>query len=240
MAENNTPQTLTIPENVAQIRERIRNAAQRVGRLPQDIHLIAVSKSQPAERISEAVTEGVFDFGENYIQEARTKIPLVHQQIKLPINWHFIGHLQSNKAKYVVELFSLVHTVDNYQLAQELSKVAQNKDKQLNLLIQVNLSGEAHRAGVSSESLTSLWEQIVSLPNLNVQGLMGMPPMTQTSEEARPYFRQMYHLWETLPTANRHILSMGMSGDFEVAIEEGATHVRIGTALFGKRSPVNG
>lgn len=233
-----TPEdTLIIAENVRHIRERIASAANRAGRSPQEITLVGVTKTHGADVIRAAVVAGVTDFGENYIQEARAKLPEVGGFTGNPIRWHFIGHLQSNKAKYCVELFSTVHTVDSYQLAQELSKHASKRKKTQAVLIEVNLSGQAHRAGVMPESLPALVDQIGALPHLALHGLMGMPPQTETTEEARPFFRALRGYWETLPENSRQILSMGMSGDFEVAIEEGATHVRIGTALFGKRTP---
>jgi PLP dependent protein len=229
--------TLIIAANVRHIRERMASAASRAGRPPEEITLIAVTKTHGTELVRAAMDAGVTDFGENYIQEARAKISEVEGFAENPINWHFIGHLQSNKAKYCVELFSLVQTVDNYQLAQELSKHAAKRNKTQEILIEVNLSGQPQRAGVLPEDLPALMDRIGELPNLTLQGLMGMPPQTDTAEEARPFFRSLYQFWETLPEKNRQILSMGMSGDFEVAIEEGATHVRIGTALFGQRTP---
>ncbi len=213
------------------------SAASRAGRSPEEIHLIAVSKTHSADRVIAAIEAGVTDFGENYIQEARAKIPVVESIAKKPINWHFIGHLQSNKAKYSVELFSLVHTVDNYQLAQELSKHAVKRNKIQKVLIEVNLSGEMQRAGILPANLPGLADKVCALPNLTLQGLMGMPPRTDTAEEARPYFRSLYRYWETLPENNRNILSMGMSGDYEVAIAEGANIVRVGSAIFGDGAP---
>lgn len=229
--------TLTIAANVRHIRERMASAASRAGRPPEEITLIAVTKTHGVDRVRAAIDAGVTDFGENYIQEARAKIPEVESIADNPVNWHFIGHLQSNKAKYCVDLFSIVQTVDNYHLAQELSKYAVKRNKLQSVLIEVNLSGEPQRAGVSPADLLGLIDRMGELPNLSLQGLMGMPPQMSAPEQARPFFRSLYQQWETLPEKNRQILSMGMSGDFEVAIEEGATHVRIGTALFGIRTP---
>jgi PLP dependent protein len=229
--------TLIIAANVRHIRERMASAASRSGRSPEEIHLIGVSKTHGVDLVIEAIEAGVTDFGENYIQEARVKIAEVSAIAQIPVDWHFIGHLQSNKARYSVELFSLVQTVDKYQLAQELSKHAAKRNKVQEITIEVNLSGETQRAGVLPADLPALVDKVCELPNLALRGLMGMPPRTDTAEEARPYFRSLYRYWEMLPENSRQVLSMGMSGDFEVAIEEGATHVRIGTALFGIRTP---
>ena len=226
-----------IAENIGRVRERMAQAAERSGRNPENICLIGVSKTRTVDEIGAAQAAGVTDFGENYIQEARTKIAAVNDSAKSLPTWHFIGHLQSNKAKYSVELFSVIQTVDNYQLAQELSKQAAKQSKTQMVLIEVNLTGEAARAGVPADNAIELAAQIAGLPNLHLQGLMGMAALTSEAEGARPYFQTLCRLWESLPVANRHILSMGMSNDFEVAIEEGATHIRIGTALFGPRQP---
>lgn len=230
-------ESYTVAQNVQTVRERMVKAAERAGRPPGDVRLIAVTKTQSAERVHEAIRAGVQDFGENYIQEARTKIASVQEDITDPVHWHLIGHLQNNKAKYCIELFDLVQSLDNTGLAHELSRQAVKRGQTQSVLIEVNLSGEAQRAGVAPEALPDLVEQTQSLPGLHLVGLMGMAPVTETVEATRPHFRRLYRLWETLPAENRCILSMGMSGDFEVAIEEGATHVRIGTALFGRRQP---
>ncbi|GAB4457269.1 MAG: YggS family pyridoxal phosphate-dependent enzyme [Armatimonadaceae bacterium] len=237
MTDANNNRTYTISDNVVRVRERIAEAAQRSGRRAEEITLIAVTKTQPVERILEAIAAGVQDFGENYVQEARAKIPAVQEEVKEPAHWHLIGGLQTNKAKYSVELFTLIHSVDSYQLAQELDKRAAKQGKIQSVLIQVNLSGAEQRSGILPEAMPELAEQIAGLPHLSLRGMMGVAPLTETAEAARPHFRTLYQLWETLPAPQRQVLSMGMSGDFEIAVEEGATHVRIGTALFGPRKP---
>jgi pyridoxal phosphate enzyme (YggS family) len=223
-----------IAANLASVQERLARAAERSRRRPEDVTLIAVTKTVEASRVREAMAAGLRDFGENYIQEARAKIPEV-AEVPDTIFWHFIGHLQSNKAKYSVELFSLIHSVDNYQLAQEIDKHASKRGKTQAVLLEVNLSGDPERAGVAPEMLLPLVEKITALPGIYLRGLMGMAPLTGEAEGARPHFVRLRRLWESLPEENRQILSMGMSGDFEIAVEEGATHVRIGTALFGRR-----
>lgn len=232
---------MLISENVERVRERIARACERAGRASSDVTLIAVTKTQSAERVLEAVKSGVQDFGENYIQEAREKIPSVLEQTQVfnlpPVTFHCIGHLQSNKAKYSVSLFSLIHSVDNFGLLQEIAKQSAKLDKEQSVLLEVNLTGSEIRAGVSPDNVFTLVEQAVRTPNVRLCGLMGMAPYGDNPEDARTYFRTLKSLYDRLPTEDRRVLSMGMSGDFEVAIEEGATHVRIGTALFGTRQP---
>jgi hypothetical protein len=227
---------MSIADKLARIQERINRAALRCGRQPEDIRLVAVSKTVPLERIREAVSAGPTILGENYIQEAREKIAL----IGIEAEWHFIGHLQSNKAKFAAELFSLIHSVDRVSLAQELNKEAGKRNKILPVLIQVNISGEETKTGIDPSGTRQLVQQAALLPNLSVQGLMTMPPWFGDPEEARPYFRALRKLrdelaGEKIPNVSLKELSMGMSGDFEVAIEEGATLVRVGTAIFGER-----
>jgi pyridoxal phosphate enzyme (YggS family) len=227
---------MSIADNLADIRGRISRAALRCGKQPETIRLVAVSKTVPPEAIQEAISAGAAILGENYIQEARDKIA----HLGKPCEWHFIGHLQSNKAKYAVELFSLVHTVDRISLAEELSREAGKKNKILPVLIQVNISGEETKSGIDPTGARQLVREAALLPGLSVQGLMTMPPWFEDPEEARPYFRALRKLRDELagdkiPNVSLTELSMGMSGDFEVAIEEGATLVRVGTAIFGER-----
>ncbi len=225
-------------QRLASIQERIGEAARDCGRDPAEVRLVAVSKTHPAEAIEAAVRAGATILGENYIQEAREKIAgLGH----LPVSWHFIGHLQRNKAKYAVRLFDLIHSVDSLKLARELDKEAGKQDKVQSVLVQVNISGEAQKSGAEAEQLHGLLAEMAKLKHLKVQGLMTMPPFFDQPEKARPYFRRLRELREALqqedlaPIDLRE-LSMGMTGDFEVAIAEGATLVRIGTALFGSRA----
>jgi PLP dependent protein len=227
---------MTIADALAHIRERINQAELRCGRQPDEVRLVAVSKTVPTEAIQEAISAGAALFGENYIQEAREKIALTGGAVE----WHFIGHLQSNKAKYAVELFSLIHSVDRLSLAEELNREAAKKNRILPVLIQVNISGEETKSGIDPAGIRQLIQQAAQLPNLSVRGLMTMPPWFENPEEARPYFIALRKLRdelanEKIPNVSLTELSMGMSGDFEVAIEEGATLVRVGTAIFGER-----
>lgn len=220
-----------IAENFEQVRERIAKAALRAGRSPERIRLIAVTKMVPVDRIREAVEAGVTDFGENYVQEALPKI----QQVGPGPRWHFIGHLQRNKARHVVGSFEMVHSLDSIPLADELQKRAAKAGITQNVLIEVRLDPAETKAGVNEEDLWPLIDHVVGQPNLRLCGLMGMPPLLSDPEETRPYFRQLRQLGERLPSTCGRELSMGMSHDFEVAIEEGATMVRVGTAIFGPR-----
>ncbi len=226
----------TITDQVEEIRERIERAAEKAGRAPTSIRLIAVSKTKPVSMIREAVAAGITDFGENYIQEAREKIP----QVTGSVHWHFIGHLQKNKAKYAAGLFEWVHTIDRNEIAEALNRRAGMTGKQLKVLIEVNVGKEATKSGVGEESLLPLVEYVSQLPNLSLKGLMVIPPLTADPEEARGFFIKTRHLAEQvngyhIARVSMEELSMGMTSDFEVAIEEGATMVRIGTAIFGPR-----
>jgi len=222
----------TIAENVARVRDRIAEAAGRSGRRPEDVRLIAVTKTVPVERVREALDAGLRDFGENYVQEALPKI----REIGETARWHFVGHLQSNKAKFVVGTFALVHSVDSVALARELDKRAGNAGVVQDVLIEVRLDPAETKTGVEAADLDRLVEATMGLPHLRLRGLMGMPPFFADPEQARPYFRRLKELSERLPTECGRELSMGMSADFEVAVEEGATMVRVGTAIFGPRS----
>jgi hypothetical protein len=228
---------MTIADNLASIQERISKAALRAGRNPAEIRLVAVSKTVSAENIQQAIAAGVTILGENYVQEARNKIARVGSQVA----WHFIGHLQSNKARNAVDLFSMIHSVDRLSLAEALDKEANKQGKILPVLIQVNISGEESKSGIDPQGTLQLFQRIAGLKHLSIQGLMTMPPWFEDPEDARPYFITLRKLREKLsrekiPKVALRELSMGMSGDFEVAIEEGATLVRIGTALSGPRN----
>jgi hypothetical protein len=235
---------MEVRDNVARIQERMAQALARSGRTPGSVTLIAVTKRVELARIRAAATAGVYDFGENYVQEANEKIPHLLQIGGLPDVshetfrpvFHLIGQLQSNKAKIATGLFDIVQTVDRISLAKELNRHAHQQNKVLPVLLEVNLSGQEGRGGVLPEKTFDFFQQVAGFANVSVQGLMGMAPFGNNPEEARSYFKQLYGLWDKLPPANRQTLSMGMSGDFEVAIEEGATHIRVGTALFGQRS----
>ena len=226
-------EALRIKENLEKVRERIFQAARRAGRDPEEIKLIGATKGVEPERIAEAVDAGLEIIGENYVQEAQRKYEVLGERVK----WHMIGRLQRNKARHAVKLFEMVHSVDSLKLAQELQKRAAQNEKRIEVLIQVNLSGEETKAGVSPEEVEGLARAIVEMPNLELKGLMTMPPFFDDPEGARPFFRALRELRDRLTERGLPLeeLSMGMSGDFEVAIEEGATMVRIGTAIFGPR-----
>ena len=219
------------------VKDRINKTALKCGRDPESIHLVAVSKTISANRIREAIKAGVTTLGENYVQEARNKFNVLGT---LPVSWHFIGHLQSNKAKYAVRLFDLIHSVDSLKLAHELNKQASKVNKIQDILIQINISKEPSKSGSDIQNAANLIKDIVLLENVSVKGLMAMPPFFNNPEKARPYFTALRDLRDqiqnVLPEVVLNELSMGMTGDFEVAIEEGATLVRIGTAIFGERT----
>lgn len=223
---------------IEQIKNRIAAAAEQAGRSPDEIRLVAVSKTKPVARVQKALEAGLNLFGENYIQEAREKVDALSGS---GAQWHFIGHLQSNKAKYAVKLFDLIHSVDSPKLARELNKQAAKIDKVQPVLVQVNISAEATKSGTSSEEAVDLVKAISDLPNLSLQGLMTMPPFFDDPDRARPYFRELRQLRDyihqlAIDGISMDELSMGMTGDFEAAIAEGATLVRIGTAIFGERT----
>ena len=225
-----------IVSNIRTIRERIAAAATRAGRDPGGIQLMAVSKTVPPERIREAMEAGITLLGENYVQEAREKIPAVGQNI----SWHMIGHLQTNKVKYVINLFDWIHSVDRLELARELDKRAGQNNRRLNALIEVNVSGEESKNGVEASHALELVRQVSVLPHLSVRGLMTMPPYSDNPETSRPYFQALRQLRDeisgaAIPGIRMDELSMGMTDDFEVAIEEGATIIRVGRAIFGTR-----
>jgi len=228
---------LLIAENLKTVKDKIAQAALRAGRNPQDVQLVAVSKTVSGEPIQQAIEAGVTILGESYIQEARKKIG----ELGKAVRWDFIGHLQSNKVSYAVDLFEVIHSIDRLSLAQALSTRAAKKRKTLRVLVQVNISGEGAKSGIDTGRVNALVSHIASLPNLTLEGLMTMPPYFTDPEKARPYFVALRKLRDTLMAeqGNRidlKELSMGMSGDFEVAVEEGATLVRVGTAIFGERS----
>jgi hypothetical protein len=225
-----------IKTNILNIRERIVTAATRAGRDSGTIQLMAVSKTVEPDRIRQALDAGITLLGENYVQEAREKIPAVGR----PAVWHMIGHLQTNKVKYVVNLFDWIHSVDRLELARELDKRAGQNNRKLNALIEVNVSGEASKNGAVPQQVLELVRQISILPNLSVRGLMTMPPYSNDPENTRPYFIALRRLRDEIvsaavPGISMTELSMGMTDDFEVAIEEGATIIRVGRAIFGDR-----
>jgi len=222
-----------IRENLLRVTERIEKAAQNAGRNLKDIQLVAVSKTVETDRVREAIEAGVTILGENYVQEAQKKI----EEIGKPVSWHFIGHLQSNKAKVAVRLFDTIHSVDSVALAEELNRRAQQANRKIPVMIEVNLSGETTKFGTEEEKVTALAQGMLNLDHLSLEGLMTMPPYFDDPEMSRPYFIQLRELKERLIKGGIPLkeLSMGMSNDFEIAIQEGATYVRVGTAIFGAR-----
>jgi pyridoxal phosphate enzyme (YggS family) len=225
-----------IGENIVRVRERMAAACARTGRRPEDVRLVAVSKTIPAERIRQAYEAGLRDFGENRVQEAEAKRPAL---ANLDITWHLVGHLQTNKARAARELFQYIQSVDSLRLAERLNRVAL-PGQRLPVLLEVNLGNEPTKSGAREEEVLRLAEGVSLLPTLELRGLMVVPPFFDDPEGARPFFRRLRELAEliqsrNLPGVSMGELSMGMSHDFEVAIEEGATMVRIGTAIFGPR-----
>jgi len=222
-----------IRENLFKVRERIERAAQKAGRDPSGVNLVVVSKTVEVSRIKEAIEAGVLILGENYVQEAQKKI----EAIGKPVSWHFIGHLQSNKARYAVRLFDVVHSTDSIPLAEELDRRSEQEKRMIKVMIEVNLSKEATKFGTDEERVLNLAKRIQGLKHLFLEGLMTMPPYFDSPEMSRPYYRALRELKERMIKEGVPMkeLSMGMSNDFEIAIEEGATYVRIGTAIFGPR-----
>jgi pyridoxal phosphate enzyme (YggS family) len=226
----------SIAENLLRIQQRMAEAAMRSGRRPDSVKLVGVTKTVDVYRIKEAVSAGLQILGENYVQEAQDKI----KEVGGEVSWHFVGRLQTNKAKYAVKLFDMIQTVDSFKLAKELNRRAQPLGRKIPIIIQVNLASEVSKGGVEPSECISLIKQISELANLQIRGLMTMPPFFDQPEKARPYFAQLRELSQEiaraqLPKVEMNELSMGMSGDFETAIEEGATLVRVGTAIFGER-----
>ncbi len=225
-----------IAENVSEIRQKLAAACIRVGRNPSEVTLVAVSKTFPAEKIQEASLGGAIDIGENYVQELLRKRKILGDDIR----WHFIGHLQSNKVKYVAEWIHLIHSVDNDRLAEEIDKRAAQFGRMIDILIEVNTTGEFSKYGVLPEKTVRFIEKLASLQHIRIAGLMTIGPFLADPESSRPMFRTLRELRDEgrllgQKNAAMHHLSMGMTGDFEVAVEEGATLVRIGTAIFGAR-----
>ena len=231
---------MSIAENIARVRERMAAAAKRVGRDPNSITLMAVSKTVEPARIIEAYRAGQRVFGENRVQEYQEKSPALAELKEA--EWHLIGHLQSNKARKSVEIFQAVDSVDSLRLAQKLDQAAAQFNKVLPVLIEINVGGESSKSGIPLDSpdLDELLRGAAQLEHLEVHGLMTVPPLTENPEGARPYFRLLRDLRDSivlrkLPRIRMDVLSLGMSHDFEVAIEEGSTCVRVGTAIFGER-----
>jgi len=225
-----------LKDNLERVRERIARSAERAGRRPDEILLVAVSKTVPAARVEEAIRAGVTVLGENRVQEAKAKIA----EVGLPVSWHMIGHLQTNKAKAAAGLFSMIHSVDGVELARTIDRACGERGIRMDVTVQVNVSGEESKTGLEPGALRSVLESMAGLAGLRVRGLMTIPPFDPDPETAQPHFARLRELarraagWE-LPGIGLSELSMGMTDDFEVAIEEGSTMVRIGRAIFGER-----
>ena len=227
---------VNVAANYQNIRARIGEAAARVGRDPNSVKLLAAAKSQSVEAISAAIAGGVALIGENYVQEAQEK----KARLSEPAEWHMIGHLQRNKAKLAVQLFDLIESLDGIALARELDKEGRSRGKRVRVFVEVNVAGEESKSGIAKSAVASLMEGVAELSHLRIEGLMTVPPFRENLEDVRPYFRELRELKDQLnalglPNVELKELSMGMTHDYTVAIEEGATIVRVGTALFGPR-----
>jgi len=225
-------------DSISTIYKRISHAAMRAGRNPEEVKLIAVTKTVTVHQIKEAIDAGLRTFGENRVQEAKAKIEELSAGWTMPsVSWHLVGHLQKNKAKNAVRLFDLIHSLDSAELAEELNSQAEKIGKIQEVLVEMKLSPEETKHGVAKTELPQLLKMIQTMKHLRLRGLMTIPPFFEQPEKARSYFRELRELRDKAGVAGYHMpeLSMGMSNDFEVAIEEGATMVRIGTAIFGER-----
>jgi PLP dependent protein len=225
---------VSIAENLQRVREQITQAAAKAGRAVDEIELVAITKTHPAEKVREAVEAGLTVFGESRVQEARAKIP------ELPSNlrWDFVGHLQKNKIRHALPLFELFHGVDSLGLAQEMNRIAAEDGERPRLLLEVNVAGEGSKFGFKAETLRTEIGSLLALPRLSIEGLMCIPPRAEEAEASRKFFVQLRELRDSLEKefdVNFPHLSMGMTQDFSIAVEEGATLVRVGTAIFGER-----
>ena len=225
----------SISENLERVREQIAQAAAKVGRAPGEVELVAITKTHAAEKVHEAIQAGQTLFGESRVQEARAKIP----ELPSAIRWHFVGHLQKNKIRHALPLFEMIHSVDSLALAQEVNRIAEEEGMHPRVLLETNVAGEGSKFGFSPDKLREQMEELLVLPRLSIEGLMTIPPLTEEAEASRTYFGELRQLRDAL---NKEFnlklpqLSMGMTQDYAVAIEEGATLVRVGTAIFGERS----
>ncbi len=226
-----------VKENLEKVHENIKKACEKAGRDPKEVTLISVSKTKPIPMLEEAYAAGSRDFGENKVQEIIDKYP----QLASDIRWHMIGHLQRNKVKYIIDKTALIHSVDSLRLAQEISSQAGKRQLEIDILIEVNIAGEESKFGIPYEETVSLIEEISVLPHINIIGLMTIAPFVTNPEDNRKYFRKIRELsvdikQKNIDNVTMSVLSMGMTGDYMVAIEEGATMVRVGTGIFGERN----
>jgi pyridoxal phosphate enzyme (YggS family) len=234
------PSASEVAENLAEVQQRIADAARRVGRMPQEVTLVAVSKTKPMSLVQAAYAAGQRDFGENRVEELVEKVAEARELGLAEMRWHLIGTIQSRKSSQAIGPFVLIHSVDRMKIARRLSRDAQAADRTMPVLLEVNVSGEASKHGFDPENISALVPALQELPGIRVEGLMSMAPLVEDAEEVRPVFRNLRLLQERLqgsyPSMSWRHLSMGMTNDFEVAVEEGATIVRVGTAIFGKRA----
>jgi pyridoxal phosphate enzyme (YggS family) len=224
----------SIAENLERVRRQIASSAAKSGRSPDAVELVTITKMHPAEKVREAIEAGQDLFGESRVQEARAKIP----ELPSNIRWHFVGHLQKNKVRQALPLFEMIHSVDSLALAQDINRIAEEEGLHPRVLLEINVAGEASKFGFSSEKIRDQMEDLLALSRLSILGLMTIPPVTKESETSRKYFVQLRELRDRLQTEFRvdfAQLSMGMTQDFPIAVEEGATLVRVGTAIFGVR-----
>lgn len=226
-----------VKENLAQVQENIAQACKKAGRDPKEVTLISVSKTKPVPMLEEAYAAGSRDFGENKVQEIMDKYPALPKDAR----WHMIGHLQRNKVKYIVDKVCLIHSVDSLRLAEEISSQAGKKQVEADILVEVNIAQEESKFGVSCEEAIQLVEEISKLPHIHIRGLMAIAPFVEDPEDNRVYFRQIKQLSvdimeKNIDNVSMSALSMGMTGDYMVAVEEGATMVRVGTGIFGERN----
>ena len=225
-----------ISENLSIVRENIKRSAREAGREPEEVTLIAVSKTKPAAMIEEAYACGCRDFGENRVQELCEKYEVLPKDIR----WHLIGHLQRNKVKYIVDKVCLIHSVDSLRLAEEIQREAEKRQTDVNVLIEVNMAGEESKFGVSPREAESLVREVAKLPNVHIQGLMTIAPVVERPEDNAIHFSNLRQLSvditeKNIDNVNMSVLSMGMTGDYEQAVKDGATYVRVGTGVFGER-----
>ena len=224
----------SIAENLELVRKQIASAATKSGRSPDEVELVAITKTHPAEKVREAIEAGQRLFGESRVQEARAKIP----ELPSNVRWHFVGHLQKNKIRHALPLFEMFHGVDSFTLAQDMNRIADEEGLHPRILLEVNVGGEGSKFGFSPEKLHDQMEELLALPRLSMLGLMTIPPLAEEAEASRKYFVQLRELRDRLEAEFRvdlAQLSMGMTQDFAIAVEEGATLVRVGTAIFGER-----
>ena len=226
-----------LKENLANVREKINIACKKVGRNPDEVTLVAVSKMKPLEDIETLLETGQMEYGENYVQELCDK----YEKISRPVHWHMIGHLQTNKVKYIIDKTVLIHSVDSVHLAKQIEKEAAKRNLTAQILIQVNIAEEETKFGLDTEELLQIIMEISKFPHVHIRGLMTSAPFVADPEENRCYFKKLHELFvdigrKNIDNVSMDILSMGMTNDYEVAIEEGATMVRVGTGIFGERN----